>query len=154
MLISLAVMSLTYTKVKSKRVYVFFYKSKGNKFAYGKTICQMRNIVSIYSETSINSLWPSDAIRRQGTESTLAQVMVCCLTAASHYLNQCWLIISKVPRHSSEGIIMRRSEDTNLQTKIENYIFRIAFRSPRDQWVKQLATWGEPPQSTLIPRRV
>ena len=28
--------------------------------------------------------------------STLAQVMACCLTAASHYLNQCWLIISKV----------------------------------------------------------
>ena len=29
----------------------------------------------------INSLWPSDAIRRQGTESTLAQVMACCLMA-------------------------------------------------------------------------
>ena len=36
----------------------------------------------------VNSLWPSDAIRRQGTESTLAQVMACCLTAPSHYLNQ------------------------------------------------------------------
>ena len=32
----------------------------------------------------INSLRPSDAIRRQGTESTLAQVMACCLTAPSH----------------------------------------------------------------------
>ena len=59
------------------------------------------------------SLWPSDAIGRQRTESTLAQVMACCLTAPSHYLNQCWLIISKVLWHSSEGIIMRRSEDTN-----------------------------------------
>ena len=27
---------------------------------------------------------------------TLAQVMACCLTAPSHYLNQCWLIISKL----------------------------------------------------------
>ena len=35
-----------------------------------------------------NSLWPSDAIRRQGTESTLAQVMACCLTAPSH--NSLW----------------------------------------------------------------
>ena len=60
----------------------------------------------------INSLWPSDAIRRQGTESTVAQVMACCLMAPSRYLNQCWLIISKVLWHSSEGIIMR-SEDTN-----------------------------------------
>ena len=25
------------------------------------------------------------------SESTLAQVMACCLTAPSHYLNQCWL---------------------------------------------------------------
>ena len=31
--------------------------------------------------------------------STLAQVMACCLTAPSHYLNQCWLIISEVQSH-------------------------------------------------------
>ena len=68
----------------------------------------------------INSLWPRDAIRLQGTESTLAQVMACCLTAPSHYLKQCWLIISKVLWHSSEGIIMRRSEDTNqLKTRLK-----------------------------------
>ena len=30
------------------------------------------------------------------SRSTSAQVMACCLTAPSHYLNQCWLIISKV----------------------------------------------------------
>ena len=28
------------------------------------------------------------------TGSTLAQIMACCLQATSHYLNQCWLIIS------------------------------------------------------------
>ena len=39
----------------------------------------------------INSLWPSDATWRQRSGSTLAQVMACCLTAPSHYLNQCWL---------------------------------------------------------------
>ena len=61
----------------------------------------------------VNSLWPSDTIWRQRSGSTLAQVMACCLTAPSHYLNQCWLIISKVLWHSSEGIIIRRSEDTN-----------------------------------------
>ena len=43
-----------------------------------------------------NSLWPSDAIWWQRCESTLAQVMACCLMAPSHYLNQCWLIISEV----------------------------------------------------------
>ena len=44
----------------------------------------------------INSLGPSDAIWWQKTGSTLAQVMACCLTAPSHYLNQCLLLISKV----------------------------------------------------------
>ena len=44
----------------------------------------------------LNSLGPSDAIWRQKTGSTLAQVMACCLTAPSHYLNQSWRITSKV----------------------------------------------------------
>ena len=43
-----------------------------------------------------NSLCPSDAIWQHRSGSTLAQVMACCLTAPSHYLNQCWLIISEV----------------------------------------------------------
>ena len=35
-----------------------------------------------------SSLWSSDIIWRQGSRSTLARVMACCLTAPSHYLNQ------------------------------------------------------------------
>ena len=34
---------------------------------------------------------------------TLAQVMACCLLATSHYLNQCWLIISKFLCHLPES---------------------------------------------------
>ena len=52
---------------------------------------------------SFNSFGPSDAIWRCRSGSTLAQVMACCLTAPSHYLNQCWLIISNVHWHSYEG---------------------------------------------------
>ena len=48
----------------------------------------------------VNSLWPSDTIWRQRSGSTLVQVMACCRTAPSHYLNQCWLIISEVQWHS------------------------------------------------------
>ena len=51
----------------------------------------------------VNLLGPSDATWRHRTESTVAQVMACCLTAPSHYLNQCWLIISKFLWHPSEG---------------------------------------------------
>ena len=49
--------------------------------------------VSVYQ---LISLEPSDAIWRWRSWSTLVQVMACCLTAPSHYLKQCWLIISKV----------------------------------------------------------
>ena len=51
----------------------------------------------------INSLWPSDAICRQGSWSTLVHVMASCLMPPSHYLNQCWFIITKVQWCSSEG---------------------------------------------------
>ena len=59
------------------------------------------------------SLWPSDAIWRQGSGSTLAQVMACCLTAPSHHLNQCWLIISKIQLHQSDGNFSRDKSVTN-----------------------------------------
>ena len=49
-----------------------------------------------FSSVRINSLWPGDAIWRHRSRSTLVQVMACCLTAPSHYLHQCWLIISEV----------------------------------------------------------
>ena len=79
--------------------------------AFESVVCEMSAILS--RPQCVNTLWPSDIIRRQGNESTLAQVMACCLTAPSHYLNQCWLIISKVLWHSSEDIIIRRFEYTN-----------------------------------------
>ena len=83
----------------------------------------------------VNSLWPSVAIWRHRSGSALVQVMACCRTAPSHYLNLCWLIIGKVPWHSSDGIILRKPEDINQYKKNENYIFKIASRSPRGQWV-------------------
>ena len=48
-------------------------------------------------------LLPCDAMRRLRSGWTLAQVVACCLTAPSRYLNQCWLLISKVQSHSSVG---------------------------------------------------
>ena len=58
-----------------------------------------------HKELFLNSLWPSDAIWRHRSGSTLAQVMACCLTATSHYLNQCWLVIIKGQWHSSDGYL-------------------------------------------------
>ena len=55
---------------------------------------------------TLQRMWPSNAIWRHRTGSPLAQVMARCLKAPSHYLNQCWLIISKVQWNSSEGNII------------------------------------------------
>ena len=54
-----------------------------------------------------NSSWRSDVIWRQRPESVLARIMSCCLTAPSHYLNQCLRITSKVQWHSPEGDFTR-----------------------------------------------
>ena len=45
---------------------------------------------------SDTSLWICDSIWWDRPGSALVQVMAWCLTAPRHYLNQCWLIISKV----------------------------------------------------------
>ena len=77
-------------------------------------------------------------------KSTLVQV-----TTPSHYLNQCWLPIRKVQWYSSEGIIIRRSEDSN-PTKQEwklhfqnwNQVSQVPVSSLREwvserQWIKR-----------------
>ena len=66
-----------------------------------------------YQAGLLNSLWPNDAIWRHRSRSTLAQVMACCLTTPSHYLNQCWLIMSEVQWHSYLGNFTRDAWSTN-----------------------------------------
>ena len=66
-----------------------------------------------WHRSCVHSLRLSDAMWRQRTRSTLAQVMACCLNAPSHYLNQCWLIIPKVQWLSSEGNLTRNTSAIN-----------------------------------------
>ena len=51
----------------------------------------------------ILTVWPSDAIWRHRSAQTLAQVIGCCLTAPSDYLNLCLLIINEILWHSPNG---------------------------------------------------
>ena len=71
-----------------------------NKFSCMKIQLKFDDDLALLGAGPVNSLWPSDAIWRQKSGSTLTQVMACCLKVPSHYLNQCWLIISKVQWHS------------------------------------------------------
>ena len=67
--------------------------------------------------------------------SILAQVMTCCLMAPSHYLNQYWLVISKVLWHSSEGNFTGNTWDIYRWYEFENYQFKITAAFRRDKWV-------------------
>ena len=82
-----------------------------------------------------NSLWPSDAIWRQRSGSPLAQVMACCLTAPSHYLNQCWLIITKGPVMFIWRQFRLRYHSHQSLKLAGNYFSQILLKSPRGQWV-------------------
>ena len=81
-----------------------------------------------------NSLWPRHAI--WWIWSTLVQA--CYLTSPSHYLNQCWLIISEVLWHSPEGNFTGNTWkisilDTSLKLTV------VAAASPCGQWVNKLS---------------
>ena len=78
---------------------VWMWFSKSNQWFHKSRYMNTMYII----KGEINSLWPSDAMWRYRSGSTLAQVMACCLTAPSHYLTLCWLIFSKVLWLSSES---------------------------------------------------
>ena len=80
--------------------------SEQNGYHFMTAWCKFALIVLM---SAIDSLWPRNTIWRHRSGSTLVQVMACCLTAPSHYLNQCWLIISKVQRHSAERNLTRNN---------------------------------------------
>ena len=91
-------------------------------------VCEMSAILS--RGRLVNSLWLSDAIWRHRSGSTLAQVMACCLTAPCHRLNQCWLIISKVHWHSSEGNFAKDTSATNHYNQLKKLLFSNFFQIP------------------------
>ena len=87
----------------------------------------------------LNSLWPSDAIQQHRCGSTLPQVMACCLTAPSHYLNQYWFLISEALWDSPDSNFTVSVQPTILYNRFENYVFDIIATSRRDQRVNYFA---------------
>ena len=67
---------------------VFFYKMLIRDIPVLTRKAGMWQVISAY-----NPLWPSDAIWHHKAWSILVRLMACCLTAPSHYINQCSLTI-------------------------------------------------------------
>ena len=70
----------------------------------------------------------SYATLRHWSGSILAQVMACCLTASSHYVNQCWLFINDFSWHSYKGDFTTNSQ--NIYPWYEIHPFTIIFAWP------------------------
>ena len=68
-------------------------------------------------------------------------LLALCLMAPSHYLNQCWLIFSKVLWHSSEGNFAGNAPDINYWYDFENDLFKITAAFLRGQWVNMMIGW-------------
>ena len=86
-------------------------------------------LIEVYSLRLSNTIW------RHKSGSTLAPVMACCLTAPSHYLNKCWLIISKVQWHPSQSNFTKDTSAISHWKQFENYLSKMFFKSPKGQWV-------------------
>ena len=115
-----------------------FHKKCSNIYSwYDFENCQFKITTASHRTqwVSVKSLWPRDAIWWHRSGSTLAQVMACCLTAPRNYLNQCWLIISKVQWHSSQFNFTRDTSAISHWNSLENYLSKILLKSPKAQWV-------------------
>ena len=91
-----------------------------------------------FMQRTVISLWPGDAMWHHRTGSTLAQVMACCLTAPSHFLNQCWLVINCFLWHCHGSNFIGIMEEICPWNAFENFEFNITSISVRCQ----LTHWG------------
>ena len=99
--------------------------------------CHLQGAIVTASVYLFNSLRPGDAIWQHRTGSTLAQVMACCLTAPSHYLNQYWLIINWILWHLPKTNFIENTQDVNSSNEFEKIFFKIPSTYLRGQWVKE-----------------
>ena len=79
-----------------------------------------------------------DATWQRRPWATLAQIMACCLTSPSHYLNQRWLFVKGFVWHSAESNFIRHAHALNPKNLFADCIFKTIAISPRGQWVNKL----------------
>ena len=84
------------------------------------------------------------------------------LAAPSHYLNQCWVIISSAQWYSSGGYFTGDYSAINHRNLFENYLPQIPFKAPRAQCANILwsidpsyrrGTWSTLVRKGLSPER-
>ena len=98
----------------------------------------------------ISSLsWSSVVTCCHRCKSTLAQIMVYCLTAPSHLLNQCWHLIIEVLWHSLDNNFIVGALVTILYSDCEYHISNILVISHKGQWINIFYRWDIHSHPTL-----
>ena len=91
-----------------------------------------------HASATLNSLRPSGTIWPHRSWSTWDQIMACCLMAPSHYLNQCWHIISLILWHAPESNITAGSWSTIQYNEFKNILLRLL---PNVPGASELTHW-------------
>ena len=110
--------------------FVFLSIKSGTHYWHG---CVFANCIFL-----INQLWPSDAIGGHKTGSMFVEVMACCLTAPSHYLNQCCLHVEEVMWHSPQSNFMGVQWVWKYTFRIDNVAYA---RGQRVNWSYYISVW-------------
>ena len=90
-----------------------------------------------------NLLWPSDTIWRHGSGSTLAQLMACCWWHQAitwTHVDLSWVRFSNIRLWT---ISQETPQPSITKISLKNYLSKIAYKSPRGQWVNSLAPWRQ-----------
>ena len=94
-----------------------------------------------------NWLWPSHAIRQHRSGSILVQVMAYCLTAPSHYLNQCLFNIIKVqwlsPKSNFTGDTLPSTTEISLKITDSKFLSSLIVGNESDIKRKSTYLFGE-----------
>ena len=76
-------------------------------------------------------------LERSQSDIKLVRVMACCWAAPNNYLNPCWLIILEIYWQSPEGNFTGDMSAINEYYWLENYLFKMSFKSHRGEQVTE-----------------
>ena len=88
----------------------------------------------------VNSSTCSAAYVRQWTGSLLLQIMACHLFGASHYLNQCWVIVNWTLKNKRQWNFNQNRKLFIQENTYENIVCEMAAILSRGRWVKSKLT--------------
>ena len=124
-------------------VQIMAWRWSGDKPLSEPMMVSLLTHICITQPQWVNSLWAGDAMSWHKSRSTLAQIMACCLTSSSHYLNQCRPAISEALSRLPQSNSTLSAQANILHNEFENDIIEIIVTAPRGQWVKYLSKWSD-----------